>query len=89
MIDMAGVDNRDPRDDYKILLNELSLHNEELASRQSIIVANKMDLPAAKENLEKFIEKYPELKIIPISALEGIGTEKVIEELKKKIQIKP
>jgi len=89
MIDMGGVDNRDPREDYKILLNELSHHNEELASRESIVVANKMDLPAAKENLEKFIEKYPELKIIPISALEGIGTEKVTEELKKKIRIKP
>jgi len=85
VIDMGGVDNRDPRSDYEILLNELSLHNEELASRQSIVVANKMDLPAAKENLENFAEKFPELKIIPISALEGIGLEKVTAELKKKL----
>ncbi len=85
MIDMGSVDNRDPRSDYEILLNELSLHNEELASRQSIVVANKMDLPAAKENLENFEEKFPELKIIPISALEGIGLEKVTAELKKKL----
>jgi len=85
MIDMAGVDNRDPCSDYEILLKELSLHNEELASRQSIVVANKMDLPASKENLEKFVEKYSELKVIPISALEGIGTEIVTEELKKKL----
>ncbi len=85
VIDMGGVDNRDPRSDYEILLNELSLHNEELASRQSIVVANKMDIPDSKENLENFVKKYPELEIIPISALEGIGLEKVVEELKKKL----
>ena len=85
VIDMGGVDNRDPRSDYEILLNELSLHNEELASRQSIVVANKMDIPDSKENLENFVKKYPELEIIPISALEGIGLEKVTAELKKKL----
>jgi len=88
VIDMAGVDNRDPCSDYKILLNELSLHNEELASRQSIVVANKMDLSTAKENLEEFVKKYSELKIIPISALEGIGLEKVTAELKSKLMDK-
>ncbi|MCK5852047.1 GTPase ObgE [bacterium] len=85
IIDMGGVDNRDPCSDYEILLNELSLHNEELASRQSIVVANKMDLPDSKENLGNFAEKYPELKIIPISALEGIGLEKVTAELQNKL----
>ena len=87
MIDMGGVDNREPCSDYEILLNELALHNEELASRQSIIVANKMDLPVAQENLEKFVEKFPDLKIIPISALEGIGIEKVTHELKEKLKV--
>jgi len=85
LIDMAGVDDRDPREDYKIVKNELALHNPELAERESIIVANKMDLPDAKDNLRKFKNRYSELDVIPISALEGIGLDDVKKAMKNNI----
>jgi len=86
LLDMAGVDNRKPWDDYKILLNELSCYNEELGARTKIVVANKMDLPAAEENYIKFKEKYSELEVLQISALEGIGFEMLFEEFQKSLK---
>jgi len=57
LIDMAGVDARKPWDDYRQLLNELKLYNEELLQKPRLVVANKMDLPAAKKNLAAFKKK--------------------------------
>ena len=52
VLDMGGVDGRNPLDDYSSLKKELDLYREGLASRPALIVANKMDLPGAAENLE-------------------------------------
>ncbi len=52
VLDMGGVDGRMPWDDYNDLLNELELYMKGLSKRKSIILANKMDLPEAEENLE-------------------------------------
>ena len=57
MIDMAGTDNREPWEDYRILNKEISEYSEELASRPSIVVANKMDNETALENLPRFTEE--------------------------------
>jgi small GTP-binding protein len=47
LIDMAGTDARDPRNDYKHLLNELKLYDPKLLKKPRLVVANKMDVPAA------------------------------------------
>jgi GTP-binding protein len=57
VLDMAGVDQRNPCDDYLNLRKELELHREELVQRPSLIVANKMDLPKAQDNLAEFRKK--------------------------------
>jgi GTP-binding protein len=57
LVDMAGVDGRKPWDDFKQLLSELELHNPALLDKPRLIVANKMDLPAAKKNLAAFKRK--------------------------------
>jgi GTP-binding protein len=77
VIDMAGSEARDPRDDFAQLRKEISLYQKELGERPFRIVANKMDLPDAAENLKAF-EKRVRRKAIPISADQGDG----IEELK-------
>ncbi len=81
MIDMSGVEGRDPLDDYKIIANELQQYSESLYFKKRVLVANKMDLPAAKENLKRFKKKYQE-KIFVISALEKEGLEKLVTALK-------
>lgn len=75
VIDMAGVDGRDPIEDLQTLRTEISLYDEDLAKFEWIVVANKMDLAGSAENLELFRERFPKVKIIPMSAdkEEGIG----------------
>lgn len=77
VIDMAGIDGRNPAEDYLNLREELRLYNAELAERPYAVVANKMDEPDAKKNLTAFKRKTHE-KPIPLSAVLGQG----IDELK-------
>lgn len=78
MIDMAGVDGRDPIKDYEGLRRELALYNSELPHRPAIIAANKMDLPGAADNLARFT-KETGITPLTLSAESGEG----IEVLKK------
>jgi GTPase len=69
VVDMSGVEGRDPFEDYQKINHELVSYKYNLAKRPQIIVANKMDLPDAKEHLEMFKEQIQEdHPIIPISA---------------------
>ena len=68
IIDMARIDGRDPYTDYLTINKELETYNPKLMLRPQIVVANKMDMPEAKSNLEEFKKKLPDLEVIPISA---------------------
>ncbi len=80
VIDMAGSEGRDPYEDYLLINKELEAFNEKLMKKPMIIVANKMDLPGAKENLEKFKDKV-DLKVFEVSAATNSGLTKVVDEL--------
>ena len=54
ILDMAGVDGHKPQEDYRQLLKELKLHNPAILDKPRLVVANKMDLIAAKKNLIAF-----------------------------------
>jgi GTPase len=87
LLDMAGMDGRKPHDDYHQLLKELELHNPAILDKPRLVVANKMDLPAAKENLVLFKKKITTRagrgKILEISALEGDGLDKLKLAIRK------
>lgn len=70
VVDMAGVDTREPVDDYRNLMRELRLYDEELPQRPHLVIANKMDLPEAAEKLATFIKKT---KIRPLSVSTQTG----------------
>ena len=76
LLDMAGVDARKPWDDYKQLLAELELYNPAILKKKRLVVANKMDLPAAKKNLAAFKRKHRE-RVLEISAREVTGLDKL------------
>ncbi|HWA11022.1 MAG TPA: GTPase ObgE [Opitutaceae bacterium] len=84
MVDLAGVDHRDPREDYATLLSELELYDPALLKKPRLVVANKMDLPAAKANLAKFRRRH-RVDIVEISCLAGTGLEKLKKELLKRV----
>jgi len=74
VVDMAGVDGRTPWHDYEALRNELTLHDKELGTRPSLVVANKMDLDEARDNVAAFREKTG-LDLLEVSALSGEGID--------------
>ncbi|GER72143.1 GTPase ObgE [Weizmannia acidilactici] len=74
VIDMAAVEGRDPYGDYLTINEELKAYNLHLTERPQIIVANKMDMPGAEENLAHFKEQIGSgTPIFPISALTRKG----------------
>jgi len=84
LLDMAGSEGRDPYEDYTAINNELGLFGRELGKRKQIIVANKMDLPEAEENLNRFKQRVKQ-RVYPISALKREGLEDLIEEIRKRL----
>lgn len=85
MVDMAGVDNRDPREDYATLVKELKLYDAKLLKKPRVVVANKMDLPEAKANLTKF-KKRNKVDVLEISCLDGKGLDKLKNELRRRVR---
>lgn len=82
VVDMAGTEGRDPFDDWVKINDELKLYNAKLAERPQIIAANKMDMPEAEENLERFREQVQairdDIQIVPISSLTKMGVQEMI-----------
>lgn len=81
VIDMAGVEGRDPYDDYLLINKELENFNAKLLKKPMIVIANKMDVDGASENLEKFKKQLPDVKVFSISAATNDGLQDVIDYL--------
>ncbi len=85
LIDMAGTDARDPRDDYKHLLGELKLYDPALLKKPRLVVANKMDVAESAAHLAKFRKRYKTVPVSEISCLTGDGLEQLKKELLKRV----
>jgi GTP-binding protein len=85
LIDMAGTDARDPRDDYKHLLHELELYDPALLDKPRLVVANKMDLGESAAWLAKFRRRFRTADVLEISCVSGVGIEKLKKELLKRV----
>ena len=81
IVDMSSFEGRDPYNDYVIINKELENFNPKILEKPQIILANKMDMPSSKENLEKFKKQLDNVKIYPISGITGEGISKVIDVL--------
>ena len=72
VVDMSGIEGRDPFEDYLKINEELRLYDDKLMLRPQILVANKMDLEGSQDNLDKFMKKLKEnnieVDVFPISA---------------------
>lgn len=80
IIDMSGLEGRDPLEDYEIINKELKDFDEKLILKPQVIIANKMDLEGAKENLERFKEKY-NVPVYEVSAITNKGLDKVLVKI--------
>lgn len=89
VIDMSGSEMRNPYEDYLLINKELEEFNPKLLLKPQVIIANKMDLPNAKENLEEFKQKVGDIKIFEISAATNTGLQKVVDYLADQLDTIP
>ncbi|MBT1247149.1 MULTISPECIES: GTPase ObgE [unclassified Thermosipho (in: thermotogales)] len=83
ILDISGIEGRNPIEDYFDIRNELEYFSKNLAQKDEIIIANKIDL-LDKEELEKRIKKLKEKlgkEIYPISVYTGEGIKEVLYKL--------
>ncbi|MDR2779235.1 MAG: GTPase ObgE [Puniceicoccales bacterium] len=72
LIDMSGIDNRSPVEDYSILLEELRSYDANLLEKKRLVVANKMDMESARKNVKTFRQAH-KTDVIEISCVTQSG----------------
>ena len=82
LVDMSGMEGRDPYEDYLKINAELKSYDPSILERPQIVVASKMDMPDASENLARFKEKLAndhtlakQPEVMEISSLTHQGLE--------------
>jgi GTP-binding protein len=81
VLDVAGSEGRSPIEDLQQLRREIDLYDPTLSARPWFVIANKIDLPDAEENLKALRKRFPKIEIAEVSAAKGQG----IDELKKRL----
>jgi GTP-binding protein len=82
VLDIAGSEGRHPIEDLQNLRREIDLYDPRLSERPWHILANKMDLPGADESLAALKARFPDRKVVAVSAAEGEG----LDELKRGLE---
>lgn len=94
VIDMSGLEGRDPYEDYLTINDELKQYNLRLTERPQLVVANKMDIPGAEENLEKFKQQLKEasredVSVFAISAITRQGLRDLLFKIADLVETTP
>ena len=90
VVDVSGIEGRDPKSDFEIINKELAKFNEELALRPQIVAANKSDM-ASEEQIANF-RRYIEEQGIPffcISAATTKGTTELVKKITEVLETLP
>jgi GTP-binding protein len=87
LIDISGVEGRDPIDDYHTINDELRKFSEELSKKPQIVVGNKIDL-IDEGTLEGVRARFRAIgvEIHPISAYTGEGVQGLIQRCYRALQ---
>ncbi len=89
VIDMGAQDGRDPVEDYRIINQELEQYQMRLLERPQIVLANKMDLEAASENLARFRKAYPDVIVYPTVTIIAEGLDEVLYKIADLLEVTP
>ncbi|HMQ30623.1 MAG TPA: GTPase ObgE [Chloroflexaceae bacterium] len=83
VVDAAGVDGRDPADDFRQINEELRLYQPALAERPQVVALNKVDLPEARENLPRLRRELhaPADDLFPIAAATREGVDELLRRV--------
>lgn len=88
VIDISGMEDRDPVDDFYKINTELKNYSSKLASKRQIVVANKMDALASEENLKRLEDVCAKegLKLFKISGVTGMGVGEMIDYIAAELE---
>ena len=85
VVDVSGSEGRDPVEDYDNICRELEKYGA-LNELPQLVVANKMDLPGARENLEALKEHIGDkAPVFAISAATSQGLDALLDALTEEI----
>lgn len=91
IIDVSGIEGRNPVQDYNAINNELKKYSKKLSERKQIIVANKTDIIQDEKllkDLEKLV-KESNLELFKISAATGTGLKKLFNRVSEVLKELP
>lgn len=89
IVDVSGVEGRNPSEDYDIIMNELRRYGE-VSNIPMIVVANKMDIPGAEENLQELRKHIGEdKKLFEVSAATRQGFEELMNYVAEMLDTLP
>ncbi|KAI4452972.1 developmentally regulated gtp-binding protein-related [Holotrichia oblita] len=87
VVDVSGIEGRDPLEDFNTINKELALHSQKLAQKVQVVAANKMDIPQFNDNFPLFKETLEGLghKVFPISAVTKQGVNELLNYVYQKL----
>ncbi len=90
VVDISGIEGRDPVSDFKAINAELKAYSEKLAALPMLVALNKCDCFGAEENVKIFKKKYgKKYEIFQLTALKGEGTEELVRAIAEKLRELP
>ncbi len=89
IIHVLDMGREDPLNDYEVINEELKRYPGNLSERPQIVVANKMDLDNASENLDRFKKAYPDVEIFETTTLINEGLSPVLYKAKDMLKELP
>lgn len=90
VVDISGSEDRNPIDDFNLINNEIYSYDAKLKDLPMIVVANKMDMPNAEENLKAFQRKFgKKYTIIPTTTIIHEGVEVLLKAIVDKLETLP
>jgi GTP-binding protein len=87
VIDISGIEGRDPFDDFQVLQNELKAYQADMLNKPFLVALNKIDAEGAQERIESFRSRYPfsQNSLFEVSALEGKGILSLISAMRNQV----
>ncbi len=88
VLDAAGSEGRDPKEDFVAINKELEKYSEKLSKKKQIIALNKIDLIYEEGKLEELIKYFTDqgYEVYPINALTGEGLDALMEKAYSEVE---
>jgi GTP-binding protein len=89
LVHVVDASRPDAVDAYVTVRTELEAYKPELVAKTEIVAANKLDLPGAREGLERLRRALPERRVIGVSTVTNEGIPTLLAEVARLLDEMP